>query len=420
MKYTAWLAWKRRYPRYNSNKMFRRVCRSSVAPAAFSRLASEKVQGEVIGIDLGTTYSRVAVMEGDKPRKTGIHLVKDKMPLQRVREAAEKAKCELSSAMRTEVNLPFISANSEGPQHIHMTLSRSKVEGTCDSLIQRIIARSRRAHCTLPPCKQCLKDSGLEAKELHEVVLVGGMKADVKSEAAMKTATAALAAGFAAVKVSPRWSRLSAAGVKQPEELLAQLEAGAVARWSLALLSHQTAVMDGMSQQVTAAVAVLNATTFTTTQQVTSAATTLEEKVAALAANPSLTGAQAAKWAAQANVGTVAPAKAAWTAAVQRHETEQRRIYESSVVSNEKQKNVREVSRKSDPLYRDKARSKQVCRNRFLGTKQTVHYTERVHYANKLIVTKVQEHRDKVTYGSGTVTYGDWVVTKQWEESTIL
>jgi hypothetical protein len=184
--------------------------------------------------------------------------------------------------------------------------------------------------------------------QLQAVVTSAEANADVKSEAAMKTATAALAAGFAAVKASPRWSRLSAAGVKQAEELLAQLEAGAVARWSLALLSHQTAVMDGMSQEVTAAVAVLNATTFTTTQQVTSAATTLEEKVAALAANPSLTGAQAAKWAAQAKVGTVVPAKAAWTAAVQRHETEQRRIYESSVVSNEKHRtNVREVSRKS-------------------------------------------------------------------------
>jgi molecular chaperone DnaK (HSP70) len=108
--------------------MLRRVCRSSVAPAAFSRLASEKVQGEVIAIDLGTTYSCVAVMEGDKPRKPGIDLGKDKVALHRVREAADKAKCELSSAMQAEVNLPFISANSEGPQHIQMTLTRSKVE----------------------------------------------------------------------------------------------------------------------------------------------------------------------------------------------------------------------------------------------------------------------------------------------------
>jgi hypothetical protein len=184
-------------------------------------------------------------------------------------------------------------------------------------------------------------------------------------------------------------------------------------------LSHQTAVMDGMSQEVAAAVAVLNATTFTTTQQVTSAATTLEEKVAELAANPSLTGARAAKWAAQAKVGTVVPAKAAWTAAVQRHETEQLRIHESSVVSNEKHTNVREVSRMTLPLYRDEARSKEGWSSKILGSKKAVHRNG-VHYANQLIVTKVQEQRNKVTYGSGTVTYGDWVVTKQWDESTIL
>ena len=96
---------------------------------------------------------------------TGIDLTKDRMALQRVREAAEKAKCELSSAMQTEVNLPFISANADGPQHVQLMITRSKWEALSDKLTQRSLA----------PCKQCLKDSGLEAKELSEVVLVGGM-----------------------------------------------------------------------------------------------------------------------------------------------------------------------------------------------------------------------------------------------------
>ena len=96
---------------------------------------------------------------------TGIDLTKEKMAMQRVREAAEKAKCELSSAMQTEINLPFISANAEGPQHVQMTLSRSKLESLVDSLVQRSLA----------PCKQCMKDAGIDNKELHEVVMVGGM-----------------------------------------------------------------------------------------------------------------------------------------------------------------------------------------------------------------------------------------------------
>jgi molecular chaperone DnaK len=98
-------------------------------------------------------------------KTTGIDLNKDRMALQRVREAAEKAKCELSTAMQTEVNLPFISANAEGPQHIQMTITRSKFE----SLVEKLIHRS------LDPCKQCVKDAGVELKELSEIVLVGGM-----------------------------------------------------------------------------------------------------------------------------------------------------------------------------------------------------------------------------------------------------
>jgi len=98
-------------------------------------------------------------------KSTGIDLSKDRMALQRIREAAEKAKVELSSAMQTEVNLPFITANADGPQHVQLNISRSKLESLADKLIQRSLA----------PCKQCLKDAGVDAKELSDVVMVGGM-----------------------------------------------------------------------------------------------------------------------------------------------------------------------------------------------------------------------------------------------------
>jgi len=102
----------------------------------------------------------------DEFKKTnGIDISKDKMALQRIREAAEKAKCELSSAMETEINLPYITAGADGPMHIQMKITRSKFEGIADSLVQR----------TLPPCKQCLKDAGVDTKDLNEVVMVGGM-----------------------------------------------------------------------------------------------------------------------------------------------------------------------------------------------------------------------------------------------------
>ena len=102
----------------------------------------------------------------DEFRKTsGIDLSKDRMALQRIREAAEKAKCELSSAMQTEINLPFITANADGPQHVQLQLTRSKFEQICDKLVQRSVG----------PCKQCIKDAQIELKDLNEVVLVGGM-----------------------------------------------------------------------------------------------------------------------------------------------------------------------------------------------------------------------------------------------------
>ncbi|MEP7339896.1 MAG: molecular chaperone DnaK [Acidobacteriota bacterium] len=94
----------------------------------------------------------------------GIDLSKDKMALQRLKEAAEKAKIELSSTMETEVNLPFITADASGPKHLVMKLTRAKFESLVDDILKR----------TLEPCRQALKDAGVEASKIDEVVLVGG------------------------------------------------------------------------------------------------------------------------------------------------------------------------------------------------------------------------------------------------------
>jgi molecular chaperone DnaK len=98
-------------------------------------------------------------------REAGIDLRKDKLALQRLKEAAEKAKIELSSSTQTEVNLPFITADASGPKHLNIKLTRAKFEALVDDLVQRTIA----------PCQQALKDAGLKASEIKEVVLVGGM-----------------------------------------------------------------------------------------------------------------------------------------------------------------------------------------------------------------------------------------------------
>jgi molecular chaperone DnaK len=95
----------------------------------------------------------------------GIDLRSDKMALQRLKEAAEKAKIELSSATQTEINLPFITADQSGPKHLNIKLSRSKLEQLVDKLVQR----------SLEPCKKALKDAGMSASEIDEVILVGGM-----------------------------------------------------------------------------------------------------------------------------------------------------------------------------------------------------------------------------------------------------
>ena len=98
-------------------------------------------------------------------REQGINLRTDKLALQRLKEAAEKAKIELSSSKETEINLPFITADASGPKHLVMKLSRAKLESLVDDLIER----------TLAPCRAALKDAGVTAGEVQEVILVGGM-----------------------------------------------------------------------------------------------------------------------------------------------------------------------------------------------------------------------------------------------------
>jgi molecular chaperone DnaK len=95
----------------------------------------------------------------------GIDLGKDKMALQRLKEAAEKAKMELSTTLETEVNLPFVTADASGPKHLAMKLTRAKLEQLVGDLLERSMA----------PVRQCLKDAGVEPKDIDEVVLVGGM-----------------------------------------------------------------------------------------------------------------------------------------------------------------------------------------------------------------------------------------------------
>ncbi len=98
-------------------------------------------------------------------REHGIDLRKDPMALQRLKEASERAKCELSTTTSTDVNLPFITADASGPKHLSVTLTRSKLEQLCDNLLQR----------TKNPCRQALEDAGLKAEQIDEVILVGGM-----------------------------------------------------------------------------------------------------------------------------------------------------------------------------------------------------------------------------------------------------
>ena len=98
-------------------------------------------------------------------KENGIDLKSDKLALQRLKEAAEKAKIELSSAEQTDVNLPFITADKTGPKHINLKMTRAKLEALVEDLISR----------TLQPCKTAFKDAGLSASDINEIVMVGGM-----------------------------------------------------------------------------------------------------------------------------------------------------------------------------------------------------------------------------------------------------
>jgi molecular chaperone DnaK len=109
---------------------------------------------------------RIIDYVADEFRKDqGIDLRNDKMALQRLKEAAEKAKCELSSSMETDINLPFITADQSGPKHLNLKMSRAKLESICGDLLAKLVE----------PCKIALRDAGLSPSEINEVILVGGM-----------------------------------------------------------------------------------------------------------------------------------------------------------------------------------------------------------------------------------------------------
>jgi len=109
-------------------------------------------------------------------KQQGIDLRNDRLALQRLKEAAETAKIELSSTLKTEINLPFITADQHGPKHLQMKLTRAKLEALVDDLIQR----------TIPPCEQALKDAGLTARDIEEVILVGGQTRMPEIQATVK------------------------------------------------------------------------------------------------------------------------------------------------------------------------------------------------------------------------------------------
>ncbi len=118
----------------------------------------------------------VEYLAAEFKKDSGIDLKNDKLALQRLKEAAEKAKIELSSSQQTEINLPFITADASGPKHLTLKLTRAKLESLVDDLVQRTVA----------PCKAALKDAGVNASDIDEVVLVGGMSRMPKVQETVK------------------------------------------------------------------------------------------------------------------------------------------------------------------------------------------------------------------------------------------
>ncbi|MBI2883284.1 MAG: molecular chaperone DnaK, partial [Candidatus Methylomirabilis oxyfera] len=118
----------------------------------------------------------IAWLVDEFKKDQGIDLRKDRMALQRLKEAAEKAKCELSTVLETEINLPFITADASGPKHLSIKLTRAKLEQLVEDLIQRSIG----------PCRQALKDAGLDPSHVDEVVLVGGQTRMPKVQALVR------------------------------------------------------------------------------------------------------------------------------------------------------------------------------------------------------------------------------------------
>ncbi|CAJ0755914.1 16918_t:CDS:2, partial [Entrophospora sp. SA101] len=140
---------------------------------AKQKLIFTGVSGPVVGIDLGTTNSCVAVMEGNSPKvlensegaRTTPSIIAISKDGELLVEAAEKAKIELSSTLQTDINLPYITADNSGPKHINIKLTRAKLE----SLVKKYVDR------TIEPCKNAIKDSQVSPKDINEIILVGGM-----------------------------------------------------------------------------------------------------------------------------------------------------------------------------------------------------------------------------------------------------
>lgn len=107
----------------------------------------------------------VGYIANEFKKEQGVDISKDTMALQRIREAAEKAKIELSSTVQTDINLPYITADATGPKHINLRLTRAKLESLCKDLMDR----------TIEPCRKAMSDAGVKPQDLDEIILVGGM-----------------------------------------------------------------------------------------------------------------------------------------------------------------------------------------------------------------------------------------------------